>query len=233
MLRFSGCALVVLYAFTATASAEKISFRPSTGLETALDWSDPSVQQAVMTAAPMDWHDTPGADVWWVTLEGQRVQVQVFPRLDRPGNNEPGCCVHFVLGDSEFWLKIENLSSPQPAPVGADQNTSRASGKNGRVPVRPLESSKGVTTWPGAASGDPGLAHEGMLSHLAPPGDPLNSSTSSGGGSSEAERLESEGGSTQSQLVGAQVPEPGLLVLMGLGAAAALRRGRTRRLTIR
>lgn len=231
MLRFTGCAIVVLYALTATASAEKISFQPSGGLETALDWSDPSVQQAVIAAAPVDWHDTPGADVWWVTLEGQRIQVQVFPALERPGNGEPGCCVHFVVGDSEFWLKIKGLSSPPPAKVGAGQNISHPPGENGHGPVRPLESLKPVTTWPDGAAGESILPDEGLLSHLAPSGDPLNSSGSSSG-SSGAERLESEGGSTESQVALAQVPEPGLLMLMGLGAAA-LKRARTRPLRVR
>ena len=211
MLRFTGCAIVVLYALTAIASAEKISFRPSGALETALDWSDPLVQQAVMAAAPMDWYDTPGADVWWVTLQGQRIQVQVFPALERPGNGQPGCCVHFVVRDSEFWLKVKAVSPPsRPGQVEADQNISHPSGKDGVVDV----------------------VDEAMASDLGPPGDPFNSSDSAGGDSADAERLESDGASTQPQLLATQVPEPGLLVLMGLGAAAALGRGRTRGRTI-
>jgi hypothetical protein len=230
MLRFSGCALVVLYALTVSASAEKISFRPSGGFETTVNWSDPSVQQAVIAAAPTDWHDTPGADVWWVTLEGQRFQVQVFPTLERPGAGEPNCCLHFAVDDTEFWLRIKPASSQQlPGQVVPEHSASQSSGQSGHAPIAVLETLMPITPWlPGGAPGDALFVDEAvvlsptLLEHLLP------SSGSGSTGESKDERVESEGASIESEFVVAQVPEPALLVLMGLGAAAALRRGRTR-----
>lgn len=227
MLRFPGCALIVLYALTATASAEKISFPLSGDFEAVPDWSDPLVRQAVITAAPSDWRDTPGADVWWVTLDGQRFQVQVFPALERPGAGEPGCCLHFAVDDTEFWLKVQAVASQRPSAQGtAEEGSAQSAGRNVSDVIAVLETLTPLTPSPGGASEAPLLVREAMVlgplfrEDLFTPSGPI------AGGESEAGHPTSESGS-ESQFVLAQVPEPGFLALMGLGAAAALRRART------
>jgi hypothetical protein len=226
MLRFSGCALIVLYALTVTASAETISFQPTGAFEVAVDLTDATLQPAVITAAPTDWHDTSGADVWWVTLDGQRFQVQVFPALERPGAGEPNCCLHFTVDDTEFWLKVLAVSSLRPSAEGAaEESPAQSSGGNAPDLMAVLEAL--MPHWSSGAAGDPRLVHEAMVLGPRLREDLFTSSSPGAGGESQAEQLQSEGGSPESQFVLAQVPEPGLLMLMGLGAATALRRART------
>ena len=109
MFRYAVGSFLVICAFAGSAWAEKIGLPKNGALLTSglsLDVSDPLVQAAVIAAAPADWRASSGADVWWASINGFDVHVQVFPTLSRPGNGNPQCCLSFVQGDTEFWLKV-------------------------------------------------------------------------------------------------------------------------------
>ena len=238
MLRYCAWPIIVLCVFATSVSAEKITSHRSIELTDELrsaslnasDLLDESFQNAVIDAAPSDWRDSMGTDVWWVPSEGANIQVMVFPTLHRPGNGQPGCCLHFETDGTEFWLKIRgtpvsvpdgNLtgeSGPGQQPGGAGPSTGNET---------PLITPNGLGGEGGAAGGPNGPAGEGGAPVGPGTGGPGNSqnATSDGPGAPEG-----TGTDTAREVLGviAQVPEPGILVLLGMAGLAASRRIRRR-----
>src|SRR5688572_11539672 len=116
MLRCAVWLVVVLCAFAPSASAERITIKQQL-LDTEIDLTalDPAVEAAILAAS--GWGETPGADVWWVSLEDMRLMVKVFSTLQRPGNGEPQCCLQFTVEDTEFWLKLHAGLRPGKSPL--------------------------------------------------------------------------------------------------------------------
>ena len=234
MLRHSGWFALALCAFASSASAEKITveqgFR-SSGSELALHVLEPSFQEAVIAAAP-EWRETRGADVWRVSLEGVDLRVQVFPTLHRPGAGQPNCCVFFEFGDTEFWLKILGASPASglgslPGSPSEGLEPGDGSELNGvsTPPPNPPSWSKA----PAAVEPGPGESSVG-----GPPASGPNPPSTGGvaAGPVDSGHQESIPPSVEDGpgAVGGiatslpEIPEPSLLLLMGLGVAAVAKR---------
>ena len=235
MLRCSGWFALALCAFASSASAEKITveqaFR-SSGSELALHLLEPSFQEAVIAAAPTGWRETRGADVWRVSLEGVDLRVQVFPTLHRPGAGRPNCCVFFEFGDTEFWLKIlgaHRASGSGSLPGSPSEsleagNGSEPNGVSTPPPNPPSWSEAPAAVEPGSAGssvGGPPASGPNSPSTGGVAAGPVDSGHQEGIPPSAEEGPVAEVGIATSL---AEIPEPSLLLLVGLGVAAAAKR---------
>jgi hypothetical protein len=250
MFRCSGWSILLLCGFVSSASAEKITVDQAlrlSGSDLELQLLDPSFQQAVVSAAPTDWRETNGADVWRVLFEGMNVQVQVFPTLHRPGVGQPNCCVFFEVENTEFWLKIVGLLPT----TGSESEAGTASGgEQPDVGGRPAGAGEPPTN-PPSSSGAPSVSGQPVsgppasrpLASGPPAGGPPTSGANPppvGGGSAgpigsadsgSVPPVHTDGPATSGEPAPGvvdivDVPEPSLLLLLGLGVAAAARRVR-------
>jgi hypothetical protein len=244
MFRFAGWSALLVCAFASSASAATINAEralrlPESELGLVLE---PSFQEAVTATAPVEWHDTRGADVWRMSLDGMTAHVQVFPTLYRPGAGQPHCCVSFEFGDTEFWLKIRGAFPPTGLGSHVGQSGKGSPPDDGRPPSdrpmsdRPMTSpalpssgapSAGGPPVEGSAAGGPPAAAPAAIAPLPPSaggGVPVSGDSKDPGTiptSVEREKPAAGGGFVPA--IG-EVPEPSLLVLVGLAACAAARR---------
>jgi hypothetical protein len=248
MLRYSAVTLLAFCGFAGSASAATIGLQihQSRTFDQTLDVDDPSFQAAIIAAAPSDWRLTPGADVWWASLDGVNVHVTVFPALEHPGNGTPQCCLTFVQGDTQFWLKVRRATAGTSPDNTSGGNGSLPSDGSGGDPGGLPAGGPGFPNWPempGASGptnpGDPGApGSSGGAEPGAAPGTDPGTGTGNGSGAgpgsgpgstpgsdSNPSAPDSTQGPTQDII---DVSEPGLLALLGLGLFTVARTARKR-----
>lgn len=241
MLRHAAISVMVVYTFTCPAAAEPVGLhgRHASQALASSDFSnldparvdsnfevlDASLQTLLVGASPSDWHESAGADVWRLPVEDVAWQVKVFPAFQFRGAGDPQCCLRFTVGDTEFWVKPGGALH-RDAPKNQD-----ASDGTGGSQIPGASQVTGASHGTGAAQVVEELIRtsdqSGTSDGMAGPTDGLTNPTVAGAPTTAASGSQGRDGSDNSAT---QLPEPGSILLMGLGVAAATRRMRDRRL---